>query len=64
MCSYVLLDTEPLIMPDMCQDPVWKVHPNLAGLEVGPGYAGFPVINSEIALGTLCMLNMSGPRAW
>ena len=63
VCSYVLLDTEPLIMPDMCQDPVWRVHPNLAGLEVGPGYAGFPVINSEnFALGTLCMLNMSGPK--
>ena len=64
VCSYVLLDTEPLIMPDMCQDPVGKYHPNLAGLEVGPGYAGFPVINSEnFALGTLCMINMSGPKA-
>jgi hypothetical protein len=50
-------------MEDMCKDPVWKIHPNLAGLEVGPGYAGFPVINSEnFALGTLCMLNFSGPK--
>lgn len=63
VCSYVLLDSEPLIMEDMCKDPVWKIHPNLAGLEVGPGYAGFPVINSEnFALGTLCMLNFSGPK--
>jgi hypothetical protein len=32
-------------------------------MERGPGYAGFPVINSEnFALGTLCMLNPSGPK--
>ena len=63
VCSYVLLDTEPLIMEDMVQDPTWKDHPHLKGLEKGPGYAGFPVINSEnFALGTLCMLNPSGPK--
>ena len=51
-------------MEDMCQDPTWKDHPHLEGLEKGPGYAGFPVINSEnFALGTLCMMNMSGPKA-
>lgn len=63
VCSYVLLDTEPLLMPDMLKDPTWKDHPNLAGMEEGPGYAGFPVINSEnFALGTLCMMNFSGPK--
>jgi len=63
VCSYVLLDTEPLLMPDMLKDPTWKDHPNLAGMEAGPGYAGFPVINSEnFALGTLCMMNFSGPK--
>jgi hypothetical protein len=62
VCSYVLLDTEPLIMPDMAKDPVWKSHPAMEGMEVGPAYAGFPVINGEnFALGTLCMMNMSGP---
>lgn len=63
VCSCVLLDTEPLLIEDMLKDPAWKDHPNLAGLEAGPGYAGFPVINSEnFALGTLCMINFSGPR--
>ena len=60
VCSYVLLDTEPLLMEDMLKDPTWQDHPNLAGLDKGPGYAGFPVINSEnFALGTLCMMNFS-----
>lgn len=64
VCSYVLLDSEPLLMEDMCKDPTWKDHPHLKGLDKGPGYAGFPVINSEnFALGTLCMMNMSGPKA-
>ncbi|MGB1871334.1 MAG: GAF domain-containing protein [Candidatus Puniceispirillaceae bacterium] len=63
VCSYVLLDTEPLLMEDMIKDPTWKDHPALEGLEKGPGYAGFPVINSEnFALGTLCMINFSGPK--
>ena len=63
VCAYVLLDTEPLLMEDMVKDPTWKDHPNIKGLEKGPGYAGFPVINSEnFALGTLCMLNPSGPK--
>ena len=63
VCSYVLLDTEPLLMEDMLEDPNWKDHPNLQGMERGPGYAGFPVINNEnFALGTLCMINFSGPK--
>ena len=63
VCSYVLLDTEPLLMEDMLKDPTWQDHPNLAGMDKGPGYAGFPVINSEnFALGTLCMMNFSGPK--
>ena len=36
ICAYVLLDPEPLIMPDISKDPIWKNHPN-----AGPqGYAG------------------------
>ena len=64
VCAYVLLDTEPLLMEDMVKDPTWKDHPHMKGLKQGPGYAGFPVINAEnFALGTLCMLNPSGPKA-
>jgi hypothetical protein len=63
VCAYVLLDTEPLLMADMKKDPTWKDHPVLKDMDQGPGYAGFPVINSEnFALGTLCMLNPSGPK--
>jgi len=58
ICSYVLLETEPLIMEDIKKDPKWQHHPNMVDLEVGPAYAGFPVINGDnFALGTLCMLN-------
>ena len=63
VCSYVLLDTEPLLMEDMAKDPTWKDHPYLEGVDTGPGYAGFPVINGEnFALGTLCMMNPGGPK--
>lgn len=64
ICSYVLLSPEPLLMPDLREDPVWKNHPKiLDGTAVYRGYAGFPVINRDnYALGTLCMLHKS-PKA-
>ena len=64
ICSYVLLSPEPLLMPDLAEDPVWKTHPSiLDGTAVYRGYAGFPVINRDnYALGTLCMLHKS-PKA-
>lgn len=64
ICSYVLLDTEPLLMKDMSKDPVWKSHPEfLNGTAEWYGYAGFPVTNKDnFALGTLCMMNRS-PKA-
>jgi hypothetical protein len=57
ICAYVLLDTEPLLMPDLRKDPIWKNHPKiLDGTTTTLGYAGFPVINRDnYALGTLCM---------
>ena len=57
ICAYVLLDSEPLLMPDLRKDPVWKNHPKiLNGTSTTLGYAGFPVINKDnYALGTLCM---------
>ena len=59
ICSYVLLDTEPLLMEDISKDPIWKNHPKiLNGTSNWLGYAGFPVTNKDnFALGTLCMLN-------
>ena len=64
ICSYVLLDTEPLLMKDMSKDPVWKNHPEfLKGTAEWYGYAGFPVTNKDnFALGTLCMMNRT-PKA-
>ena len=59
ICSYVLLSSEPLLMPDLREDPTWKNHPKiLDGSASWLGYAGFPVINRDnYALGTLCMLH-------
>jgi len=61
ICSYVLLSPDPLLMPDLREDPVWKNHPSIVGgSPVWLGYAGFPVINRDnYALGTLCMLHKS-----
>ncbi len=63
ICSYVLLDVEPLIMEDIWADPDWKNHPKAKDGTGSRGYAGFPVINRDnYALGTLCMTNPE-PRA-
>ena len=64
ICSYVLLDTEPLLMKDMSKDPIWKNHPEfLKGTAEWYGYAGFPVTNKDnFALGTLCLMNRT-PKA-
>ena len=64
ICSYVLLDTEPLLMEDISKDSIWKKHPSiLNGTAEWYGYAGFPVTNKDnFALGTLCMLNRK-PKA-
>ena len=60
ICSFVLLDTEPLLMHDISKDPVWKSHPKAEAW----GYAGFPVVNKDnYALGTLCMFDRSGPKS-
>ena len=50
-------------MEDMVEDPTWKDHPHLKGLEKGPGYAGFPVINSEnLRLERSACSTQAGPR--
>ena len=59
ICTHVLLSPQPLIMPDLREDPHWKNHPRIVdGTSKWLGYAGFPVINKDnYALGTLCMLD-------
>ena len=58
ICSYVLLDTKPLLMQDIWSDKTWKNHPKAISKTGARGYAGFPVINrNNFALGTLCMTN-------
>ena len=56
ICSYVLLDSEPLLMTDIWDEPSWKHHPRVLDRTADRGYAGFPVVNKDnYALGTLCM---------
>tara|TARA_B100001057_G_C22832433_1_gene943896 strand:+ start:851 stop:1675 length:825 start_codon:yes stop_codon:yes gene_type:complete len=58
ICTYVLLNNEPLIIRDIWNDPVWKKHPKALDKTSMRGYAGFPVINKDnYALGTLCLQN-------
>jgi GAF domain-containing protein len=58
VCSYVLLDTEPMIIEDFYRDPDWAKHPMIQSENAPHSYAGFPVINKDnYALGTLCLFN-------
>ena len=58
VCSYVLLDTEPMIIEDFYLDPDWTEHPMIKSGNAPHSYAGFPVINRDnYALGTLCLFN-------
>ena len=58
ICSYVLLSSEPTLIPDLSKHEKWKSHPSLQDEDRWLGYAGFPVINKDnYALGTFCLLN-------
>ena len=58
ICSYVLLRSEPTLIPDLSEHEKWKTHPSLQEEDRWLGYAGFPVINKDnYALGTFCLLN-------
>lgn len=58
ICSYVLLSSEPTLIPDLSKHEKWKTHPSLQEEDRWLGYAGFPVINKDnYALGTFCLLN-------
>lgn len=63
VCSYVLLSSEPTLIPDLSKHNRWMHHPAVLSGDGYLGYAGFPVINKDnYALGTFCLLN-SEPRA-
>ena len=58
ICAYVLLSSDPTIIPDLRKHEKWKSHPALKNDDTWLGYAGFPVINKDnYALGTFCLLN-------
>ena len=58
VCSYVLLNTEPMVIEDFYRDPDWSEHPFIKSGDAPHAYAGFPVINKDnYALGTLCLFN-------
>ena len=58
VCSYVLLDVEPLIIEDFYKDPDWAEHPYIKSGDAPHAYAGFPVVNKDnYVLGTLCLFN-------
>ena len=58
ICSYVLLSSEPTLIPDLSEHEKWKTHPSLQEQDRWLVYAGFPVINKDnYALGTFCLLN-------
>jgi hypothetical protein len=62
ICSYVLLEKNPLIVFDLKKHDIFKHHP---GVKSGMcySYCGFPVRNKDgYALGTFCMLNFTGPK--
>ena len=59
LCSYVLLESEPLIFTDSWAEPDWQWLPVIKARKAPRAYAGFPVINKDnYALGTLCLMNM------
>ena len=58
VCSYVLLNTEPMVIEDFYKDPDWSEHPYIKSGDAPHAYAGFPVVNKDnYALGTLCLFN-------
>lgn len=58
VCSYVLLDVEPLIIEDFYKDSDWAEHPYIKSGDAPHAYAGFPVVNKDnYVLGTLCLFN-------
>ena len=59
ICSYVLLEKNPLIVFDLKKHDIFKYHPAVTS-GMCQSYCGFPVRNKDgYALGTFCMLNFT-----
>ena len=59
ICSYVLLEKNPLIVFDLKKHDIFKYH-QAATSGICHSYCGFPVRNKDgYALGTFCMLNFT-----
>lgn len=59
ICSYVLLEKNPLIVFDLKQHDIFKYHPVVKS-GMCHSYCGFPVMNKDgYALGTFCLLNFT-----
>lgn len=57
-CTYALLGTELLVVPDLHADARFTQHPLVVGAPFIRFYAGAPLISPEShALGTLCVLD-------
>ncbi len=59
-CTHTIMSDDPLVVPDLSEDPRFKRHPMVA--EGGPGaryYAGVPlVLSSGHRFGSLCALDL------
>ena len=59
ICSYVLLEKNPLVVFDLKKHDIFKYHP-AATSGMCHSYCGFPVRNKDgYALGTFCLLNFT-----
>ena len=59
ICSYVLLEKNPLIVFDLKKHDIFKYHQAVTS-GICHSYCGFPVRNKDgYALGTFCMLNFT-----
>ena len=60
ICSYVLLEKNPLIVFDLKKHDIFKYHPAVESGMVH-SYCGFPVRNNDgYAMGTFCIFHFSG----
>ena len=59
ICSYVLLEKNPLVVFDLKKHDIFKYHPAVTS-GMCHSYCGFPVRNKDgYALGTFCLLNFT-----
>ena len=60
ICSYVLLEKNPLIVFDLKKHDIFKYHPAVESGMVH-SYCGFPVRNKDgYAMGTFCIFHFAG----